>query len=190
MGKIRLPAPKAQYPPPAPCELRDVEPTHRNRPLTKDGENEQVALTEARLRALDLRRQGKSYRQIAFIMGIGHNTAYNYVQAELIDLRNQTKEIAEEILDIEMLRLDNMLTRLEAGINAGDPASIVTALKIQDQRAKLLGLYAPTKREVKSTIITEEEAAALSTEELTDLVKELYGQVAPKAITGTVVNRG
>lgn len=131
---------------------------------------EDVRLVEARKEALELRRDGNSYRQIAAIMEISPATAGNYVQSELSMLRDQTAEDTEALRDIEVQRCDDMLRHLGSGIRAGDVPSVMAAVKISERRAKLLGLDAPERKEITHKAITAEEAAKLPE---TDILKRL-----------------
>ena len=151
-------------------------------PVNKAGED--VRLIEARQRALELRREGMSYRQIAAIMKVYAHTAYGYVQAELNDLRDQTLEDTEALRDIELQRADEFLRSLGAGIRAGDPQSIGVAIKVMERRAKLLGLDAPERKTVTHQVISPEDAAKLSDEELLARMKHLTSMAAAALAPG------
>jgi hypothetical protein len=97
---------------------------------------------------LELRRQGAHYREIASKLGVGIATAYGDVQAELVELRDQTKHEAEDLRDLELQRCDVMVNGLWDGIRGGDPRSVMAAVRVSERRARLLGIDAP----VQSTI--------------------------------------
>jgi hypothetical protein len=110
------------------------------------------AIEEAlrRARALELRRFGASYQDIADQLGFsGRGAAYNAV---ILELQRVAREPAEAVLKLELERLDRMLLGIMA--KASDPeergqyGAIDRALKIMDRRARYLGLDAPKQLEV------------------------------------------
>lgn len=131
---------------------RDVQAAH---PVT-------VSVEQKRLRALDLRGEGKSYRKIADAMGIDVSYAHELVIAGLDDLLVQSTESAEQVKVLELARLDDLLDKLlikmslqrrEMATKEGqkvsvpDPneATVGMILKVMERRAKMLGLDAPTE---------------------------------------------
>ena len=98
--------------------------------------------TDRRYEAIQLRREGKSYRDISAALGCSVSTAFSDVQKELQEVRKKTREDAETVRDIELERLDLMLKALFPKAQAGDTKAACTILKIMDRRAKYLGLDA------------------------------------------------
>jgi len=97
--------------------------------------------------ALKLRRAGKSYEQIAEALGYaGSGAAYNAVNAAL---REGVQEPAREVRRLEVERLDALLEALWPQAMAGDGFAVDRVLKIQERRAKYLGLDAPPKAPVE-----------------------------------------
>ena len=96
--------------------------------------------------ALDLRLKGWSYPQIARHIGYTTEGARKAVQRGLAEHRTESAELAEEVREHEAARLDRMLQTLERIVEgAADDddkrfAALDRLLKIQDRRAKLLGL--------------------------------------------------
>lgn len=107
---------------------------------------------ERALRAMDLRRQGYSYRAIGAELGIDHTTARGYVVKELAVLNAELKESRLEMIQLEAERLDDLLKPHIAKALNGDSRSTELVLKIADRRAKLLGLDAPTRQEVEAAV--------------------------------------
>lgn len=125
-----------------------------------------IAVEEWRLRALEKRKAGKNFRQIAKELGeeggpVSLSRAYELVVEALNEIREQCKESAGEIREIEVQRCDAMiedlfrrLTSTGAGENAKRPPSNRTAarlvdsiLRIQDRKARYLALDAPKRVE-------------------------------------------
>jgi hypothetical protein len=63
-------------------------------------------------RALELRKGGASYREIAATLNVDVHTAYDDVLAELTDLRSTTRHDADQLREIELQRCDTMLKGL------------------------------------------------------------------------------
>lgn len=121
----------------------------KKRAKDRHRENEQARKEDRQKSALTLRTEGLTYDKIANILGCSVGTVSNYINASLADIRDQTKELAQEVRDIEIRRLDDMLFSLRDKIAKGNTTAIQTALKIQERRAKLLGLDAPTPTNVE-----------------------------------------
>lgn len=93
--------------------------------------------------SLELRLQGHSYRAIATALKVNVRTAYNDVQSALDDLEDLSAKKAERIRDLDLLRLDRMMSALATRCRSGDSFAIATVLRIMERRAKMLGLDAP-----------------------------------------------
>lgn len=96
---------------------------------------------EARALVLSARRNGVSYRDIAKKTGVSRSRCHEIVVEELAALRVECGETAEHIRDMALARLDELTTvfHLRARDN-GDLAAAAMALKVEERRAKLLGL--------------------------------------------------
>ena len=107
-----------------------------------------------------------SYEAIAKQLGVSDkSTVGQRVQAAL---REIIREPAEAVLKMELERLDVLLSGLWEQAADGDLQALDRALKIQDRRAKYLGLDAPTKTQ-------DVTISALSPEEKRARWKELTG---------------
>ncbi|GGM77075.1 hypothetical protein GCM10012275_54630 [Longimycelium tulufanense] len=118
--------------------MTDISPrTGRGR-----GENtaslRRIKAAEKRRQALELRKAGATYDQIAERLGFSSKSrARESVIAALAEL---TLEPAREVLTLELERLDAMLLGLWRQARAGDLGTVDRVLKIMDRRAKYLGL--------------------------------------------------
>lgn len=134
--------------------------------MTQAAGPDQIAVEEWRLRALDKRKEGKNFRQIAKELGeeggpVSLSRAYELVVEALNDIRTACKETAQDIRDVEVMRCDQMieelfrrLTDTGAGGNGKRQVSNRTAarlvdsiLRIQDRKARYLALDAPKRIE-------------------------------------------
>ncbi|MET9701693.1 hypothetical protein [Streptomyces griseus] len=161
----------------------------KQRPRGGDGQFVRSLTTAERdAQAAELRSKGWTYRRIAAELGWKQGAdAYNAVQRVL---KETVREAGDEVRALELERLDRLeaaanevLEREHVTVSNGrvivlnetplpDDGPVLAAidrlLKIQERRARLLGLDAPTKQAIS---ITPERAAALEA-----LVEELGEQ--------------
>lgn len=95
--------------------------------------------------AVELRRAGRSYREIARQVGIGVASAHRLVAAAIAEARTTVQEDVVELRALELSRLDGMLGGLWPEARRGNLGAVDRVLKIMERRAKLLGLDAPAK---------------------------------------------
>lgn len=127
----------------------------RDQKMEKERAAHNNIITMSRRRdVLDMRIKGFTYQEILSEMKKKYgndkytlNTIHFDVGIVLDDLRNIVKEEAEDILHIELNRLDNMQKAIYERALDGDLKAITMVLKIMTQRASLLGLNKP--REIK-----------------------------------------
>jgi len=100
-----------------------------------------IAAAERQAEALVLRKSGLGFAAIARQLGYaGPSGAY---QAIMTALRAVTHEPARELVELELLRLDELLLGLWPDARRGNVTKIDRVLKIMARRAALLGLDAP-----------------------------------------------
>lgn len=102
--------------------------------------------------ALELRLQGFSYADIASALGVTVETARETIKRVLSRMAETTAEDALEVRSLELERLDQMLVKLQDQITKGSEKAIETALRIQERRARLLGLDSPKKLELDNKV--------------------------------------
>ena len=109
--------------------------------------------------ALRLRASGAGYEAIGRQLGCSTATAWREVKSGLKEIQS---EPAPELIELESARLDRLLVAIwpyaigftetrqdgKEKRHAPSPEAIDRVLKIQARRAKLLGLDAPTKKDV------------------------------------------
>ena len=164
MGKKRVV--KAKKSPPAPTRPR--RQGKRPAPPRPVGEAERIA--ERRLRSLQLRKAGLYYKAIAKqltedrakayatlhdvsierarkkVLGVSVRTAWDDVNAELAELRQETETERASLVALENARIDMVYQKAlkEFVSNSNIEAGRLVA-KMMERRAKLNGLDAPTK---------------------------------------------
>ncbi len=118
---------------------------------------------ERHVQALELRKQGKNYREIGVAMGISFSVARRKVLAAVSALRGKRDEEAWEVLTIELLRLDSQVEALWP--HRADPATSNALVRIAEHRAKLLALFAPQRHELTGAdggpIATSDESGGI-----------------------------
>ena len=101
--------------------------------------------------ALELRKQGGTYRQIAeqlrAVDGVSPDyseaQAYRDVTAELERLNLRLAEEAGSVRRLEVERIDELWAVLYPKARKGDYAAFDRCLSLMEKRARYLGLYAP-----------------------------------------------
>ena len=110
---------------------------------------------ERQLLALDFRKKGYTYDQIAEAVGYrGRAGAYKAVMSAL---KKTLQEPADEVRKMELERLDVMMKALWPWLEAGSTPHIAQMLKVMERRAKLLGLDAPAPIDVQGKLVIELE---------------------------------
>lgn len=108
---------------------------------------------ERRALALQFRGYGMNYREVAAALHANYGDrlpatyderyAWRDVQTAMNDLRVKNMETANNIRMLELSRLDSLQATFMPEALAGNLKHLKAVLSIMDQRAKLLGLYAP-----------------------------------------------
>lgn len=127
------PAPKKRNP--------TVREKHQRKVIARKAKEEEARALK-RLEALEYRRMGYTYQEIADAMKIGRDTASKYVKDAIAEIPRET---AEEVRELELSRIDTMLSKfMELFSDAPNPADAGMILKLMDQRAKYVpGLHIP-----------------------------------------------
>jgi hypothetical protein len=102
-----------------------------------------IRLAQKRSAALDYRLQGHPYWKIGKALGCHPSTAQSYVVRAMKDMLPVEKR--QEILAMEMQRLDMMQAAVYRNAEDGDIPSQEAVLKIMHARARYLGLYPDQK---------------------------------------------
>lgn len=104
---------------------------------------ENIESRERAARAIELRKEGKTYDEIAAEVGYkSKQSAYDAVKRSM---REIIREPAEELLELELARLDSMFGIHYLNARAGDVQALAACMKLMERRAKLLGLDAPAE---------------------------------------------
>lgn len=102
-----------------------------------------VRAHDNQLKALELRKAGIPYQRIA--ESLGYKDASGAWRAVKAALKKTLQEPADELRQIEIIRLDAMLSSIWASVKQGQYGAIDRAIKILERKSKLLGLDAPAE---------------------------------------------
>lgn len=95
--------------------------------------------------ALEMRKYGYSYEQVAEHFEVSTAAARALVKNAM---EQAIREPGQEVIDLELERLDQLYRLAMNAAVAGDTDAITKALAIMQRRAKYLGLDAPEKKEL------------------------------------------
>jgi len=118
---------------------------------------QKVIAAENRVKALDLRKAGIAYKDIAKQLGVSQTVAYRYVTGELERTVKESGEKAEELRTLESERLDKIFQHGYHALLGGDLRGGDLCLKAMDRRARLHGLDAATRTEISGALTTSSE---------------------------------
>lgn len=120
----------------------------------RNSEPRVIEAKERAARALELRKEGKTFQEIADephgegTLYASKQSAYDAVKRAMQDL---TREPASELLELELARLDSMWGIHYLNAMAGDVQALDACMKIMQRRAKMLGIDAPAESRTELT---------------------------------------
>lgn len=130
-------------------------------------------LNERARMAAELRVQGHGYDEIAAHIGVSVDEVHKLIRDEL------DRQIGTEVADIELARmldlerLDEALNAIWEGVIEGNRIAIETMLKLQQARAKLLGLDAPIRIDIEQQVRRQAAEMGLDPESAVLEVQEI-----------------
>lgn len=105
-----------------------------------------VVVEERRAAILSMMQQHVPNAVIREKFGVTDMQIQNEYRLALADAKRRRMEIADTLLDDQLLRVHHVLSNLETGLAAGDAKTAAVYLEALDQRARLMNLYpAPEK---------------------------------------------
>lgn len=124
-------------------------------------------------RAFELRKAGKSLREIGEALAVSHETIRKDLAEVLTAYREEAVDKHKAIVAIELARLDDMLFGLWMKARDGNTRSVDAVLRIMERRAKLLGLDAPAAARTVQLSMTPTEIVQMSDDDLAELIAQL-----------------
>jgi hypothetical protein len=104
------------------------------------------AVQEKQLGALEYRKMGYTYLQIA--EALGYRSAQGAHEAVKSALTRIIREPAEDVLRLELERLDALFAKPYQNALSGDLMALSACLSVMARKSRLLGLDAPSRQEV------------------------------------------
>lgn len=120
-----------------------------------------LAARELEIEVLSRRRRGMSFRRVAAELGCSPTGAYRAAARALERVRAIGQRFAEDTVQLELLRLDDLLSGVWPAATGGDPKAVRAVLAVMERRAKLLGLDAAEKIDVNGAVRIDAVQAAL-----------------------------
>lgn len=159
-------------------------PTDNPRGPTPHSGTHPVAIArKARLaRILEMRRAGRSLEEIGAKENIGRSRVHAII-AE--GLRKAVALPARELINLQLARLDELLSAFYPQALAGDRYAVDRVLAIMEKHDKLLGLNAPDKRE---EVGDAADAKAALLEKLAAMAARIEGAAAAEAARAEIEN--
>lgn len=111
---------------------------------------EEAVQAARRVKVWELRTTGASIVQIAKALQpeyprLSASTVWRDIGAVTADLRARTLDLAQTERELDLARIDKALVQVMAQVNRGNMRAVDSLTRLVEQRAKLLGYYAPTR---------------------------------------------
>lgn len=100
--------------------------------------------------AVELRQQGKTYREIAAELGVGQGTAYQYVVEAIAELALQRQQTADELIERDWAVTEILLEKALPIAAKGNDKAFEKVMALLERRAKYRGFDAPAKTETRN----------------------------------------
>lgn len=123
--------------------------------------------------ALQLRIEGKTYDEIATILGISRATTFRYVAAGVSDLRMDVGKRKEELRNLQAARLESLVLALWPKVKSGDVKAVSVVVNVLARTARLYGLDEPSRVEAQVKSSGSLDLSTLSENELKEHCRRL-----------------
>jgi hypothetical protein len=140
------------------------------------GDAERIAVR--RIRALELRCAGATYRQIARALEVSVQTAFADITAELATVDEQRAVLREQLRTLEVDRADAVQFAHWQKAMAGDVEASRIILRCIDARARLLGLVESGRAVIVAPLGDPRTMAEMSTDRLKAKLGDLKERIA------------
>lgn len=129
-----------------------------------------------RAKAVELRKRGQTYEKIAKTLGMTKQSVHAHVRKAMAEVKVLQDKDAEVLKTIELENLDALQNAAWPRAMKGSVLHIGQILKIQERRAKLAGLDAPTKvanTDAQGNDLDRDRLKDMSDEEIQARIDEL-----------------
>lgn len=115
-------------------------------------------------RAIELRLTGMGLAEIAD--ALGYSDASGAFRAIKRAMDKSIREPAEDLLEVELMRLDGLLQAHYPRAQAGDARSAELVLKVMERRARYLGLDAPERVDLTGSMTSTVELVGVQADDV------------------------
>jgi hypothetical protein len=109
-----------------------------------------IAIHDRQRRALEFRRDGCGYQEIADKLGYASKSGA--FKAVIAALRQTLQEPADAVRQLELERLDAMLHAIWPSAQGGDLKAVDAVVRLMDRRARYLGLDTPQRIDIEAKV--------------------------------------
>ena len=141
---------------------------------------------EKQRKALELRLAGATLDEIARVLGFADPSGAD--KSIRRAMKDTIQEPADAVRQLELGRMDKALKNIWPHVLTGNFGAVDRLIKIQERRARLLGLDAPARSELSgpngAPLQTEDVGPKLDLSKLTDEEFEEYSRLIEKMSAG------
>lgn len=148
------------------ASVQGVKDTFSPRTMAPNGAREVARLR--RIKAIEMRAAGHSYREIA--AALGYRSVASVYETVDRGLAEWVREPLDRMIALELLRLDQLIRAYWARAAGGDAEAASFVLKVLERRARMLGLDSPKRVDIHALIVEWARENALPVDEVTEIV--------------------
>jgi len=125
-----------------------------------------MRLAERRRRVMELRIAGWTYDKIGKAFDVTPMTICNDVHAELARAERERGANVAEYRRIQMERIDRAIAKIWPSVAQGEYEAVDRLVKLMEREAKLLGLDAPARIDIRAKLVALAEAEGWAADEV------------------------
>jgi predicted transcriptional regulator len=104
-----------------------------------------IRAAERRAKAVELRKEGRTFNEIAAALGVSRAAAHKMVSGAIDELNALTIDETRALRQQQLDRIGVLMAGLFAAARRGEVAKVNAAIKLMEREAKLAGLDAPSE---------------------------------------------
>lgn len=147
-------------------------------PRRKRSSKKQLALIERRELFFDEYKKGLSYRQIAKKFKVSHMMVAHDVRSYLMDHRIIGIQNVSEYRQVQMERIQTAFGAIWPSVVKGNMGAVTVMVRLMEREAKLLGLDAPTKVDIRARIEALAREDGVNPTEALEIAEGVYKEIS------------